>query len=278
MTNEELVARIQGGETELMLQLWDQVKPFIYWMARQRIILTSGLGGVEIADLVQAGYLALVDAVERFNPDGGSFISLLSLTLRTAFSDASGTRTRRQALDPINHAVSLDEPVNDDGDVYLVDTIQDDRNDYEDADQWIWLDQLHVALDAAMKALPADQDATIRRRYYDGETLREIAADDGVSIERVRQRERQGLKTMKAQKHRTGLAQFIEEHRRELDSLTPWYMNVGVNTFNRTHSSAVEKLVLLRDDEAQRAYRAERYRLRLEAERCQEGNPKLLDD
>lgn len=71
---------------------------------------------------------------------------------------------------------------------------------------------------------------------------------------------------------------MIEEHRRELDSITPWHMSVGVDAFNRTHSSAVEEIVLLRDSEAKRAYRAERYRLRLDAERCQEGNPKSLDE
>ena len=50
---------------------------------------------------MQAGFLAMLDAVEKFDPerDGGGFLAVLRLTLKTRFAEESGIRTtRRDAL------------------------------------------------------------------------------------------------------------------------------------------------------------------------------------
>lgn len=267
MTNEELAKRIQDGDEALLLELWNQVRGFVARQARRRYVLTNGLGGVEIEDLVQSGYIALVEAVRSYDPMSGyPFIAYLRTTLKTAFSEAGGYRSSRQFHDPLHTAASLDVPIGDDDDSGdFVDFIPDDRDDYEDADERIYHEQLHDCLDDALATLSEKQSSTIRRRYYDGMTLREVGHEDGVSIERVRQREKDGLRTLKRQKNKNGLAQFIEEHRRELDALTPWYLNIGVDTFTRTHTSAVEALVIKREKNAEIAYN--QYRRRLEKER-----------
>lgn len=281
MTNEELAVKIKAGDRELVPVLWDQVKSLVYWKARQRYLLTDGFGGADIEDLVQSGFLGLLETVEIFDPDAGAgFLTVLDWKLKTAFSEAAGGRSKRRSRDPLNYAASLDEPLTDDGDssLTLLDTIPDDRDDFEDVDEKIWTEQLRDALDHALDDLPENEKNVVRRRFYDGMTLREIAEADGVSHELVRQREKNALMTMKRRQHRYRLNEFIEQHRRELDEDTPWFLSVSVDEFNRTRSSAVEKLVLMRDEKAQRAYRAYRHRLLLEAERCAEGNPQSLDD
>ncbi len=45
MTNEELVELIQGGERELLPELWAQVERFVAQQARHRLVLSGGLGG-----------------------------------------------------------------------------------------------------------------------------------------------------------------------------------------------------------------------------------------
>lgn len=57
MSNEELVAAIQGGAVELMGQLWEQVEGLVSWKANHIMTALEGCGGrgVEFEDLYQSG-------------------------------------------------------------------------------------------------------------------------------------------------------------------------------------------------------------------------------
>lgn len=79
MDNEQLVARIQGGdnEAENMLQLWQQNTGFITMLARRYS------AGAEMEDLEQEGYIALCEAVRHYDSDRGmSFISYASFWMK----------------------------------------------------------------------------------------------------------------------------------------------------------------------------------------------------
>ena len=79
MDNEQLVARIQGGdnEAENMLELWKQNKAFIATIARRYS------AGAEMEDLEQEGYIALCEAVRHYDPDRGmSFISYAAFWIK----------------------------------------------------------------------------------------------------------------------------------------------------------------------------------------------------
>lgn len=79
MDNEQLVARIQGGdnEAENMLQLWRQNKGFIATIARRYS------SGAEMEDLEQEGYIALCEAVQHYDPGRGmSFISYAAFWIK----------------------------------------------------------------------------------------------------------------------------------------------------------------------------------------------------
>lgn len=79
MDNEQLVARIQGGdnESENMLQLWRQNKAFIAMIARRYS------AGAEMEDLEQEGYIALCEAVQHYDPERGmSFISYAAFWIK----------------------------------------------------------------------------------------------------------------------------------------------------------------------------------------------------
>ncbi|MBD5528410.1 MAG: sigma-70 family RNA polymerase sigma factor [Lachnospiraceae bacterium] len=67
MTNEELVTRIKAGIdiSENMLQLYEQIKPFIHVIAKRYH------GWAEVEDLEQEGYLALYDAIAGFDAEKG---------------------------------------------------------------------------------------------------------------------------------------------------------------------------------------------------------------
>ena len=79
MDNEQLVARIQGGdnEAENMLQLWQQNKGFIAMIARRYS------AGAEMEDLEQEGYIALCEAARHYESDrGASFISYAAFWIK----------------------------------------------------------------------------------------------------------------------------------------------------------------------------------------------------
>ena len=112
MTNEELAALLQdgfGGEDEL-LRLWDQVRRFAAAQARR----WARASGIDIDDLMQEAFVALMDAVGTWNRDAAMFITWYTIRLKGAFTEAVGLRTARQRNDPLRGAVSLDAPVGHD--------------------------------------------------------------------------------------------------------------------------------------------------------------------
>lgn len=242
MTNEELAVMIRQGRTDLYAELWEQVRRFVEKQARRRYTLTDGLGGVTVDDLMQSGFLALVEAVEYFDPDGGaSFIGVLNLHLKSAFSACGGYRTRRR--DPlVIGCKSLNDPVKDDdpeGDT-LLDLLKDPKDQYESAEEGIYLGQLRRVLDSSISALPIRQNEILYRHYVRGQTLKEISDELGCSLERVRQMEKSAFSSLQRNSRKNGLREFVDRN-------TNFYTRVGLNTYNTTHTSAVELLAMHRE-------------------------------
>ena len=242
MSNEELAERIRDGETELIPELWNSVKGFIRHQAYKYYHRYRGRGGAEPGDLVQSAYFAMLTSIQDFRREKGfPFMAYLMNELKTEFSRCFGFYSSRDALNRLPR--SLDEPIaEDEGERTLADTVQDPtENTIEEVEREIWLEQLRSALDAAMDQLPRDQKQTLTTRYYQGLTIEETAAATGTEKAEVRKLERRGLDQLRSQKRKNGLEQFI-------DIQTNFYNYVSVNTFNTTHSSAVEKAVIYREN------------------------------
>lgn len=238
MTNEELAERIRAGESELSETLWRQVEAFVTDMARRRLRLTGGAGGVELEDLVQSGYIAMTEALEDYRPElGYAFLTYLGRRLRNAFNAASGCRSSRR--DPLNGALSLEALREEDGE--LSPSLPADPGDaIARAEQRIWLGQLRETEERALAALPESQSELLQRRYFQGLSLRELGLERGICPEAVRQRERRALAALRRGAKSSGLEQFVEER-------TPYYARVGPSAFNTAHTSAVELAVLRRE-------------------------------
>ena len=265
MTNEELVSLIQSGERDKLPELWEQVERFVAQQARRRHLLSGGAGGVEVEDLYQSGYIALVAAADTYNPAAGrAFIGWLALVLKTVFAEAGGCRSIKQARDPLRHAGSLDVPASEDSDTTIGDLIADPgaARNFQDAEDRLYLEQLHNALEKALDELPDRQGDTLRRRFYQNRSLEEIAAAEGISGEAVRQWQMKGLRELRKQQE---LQRFVEER-------TPYYLRVGVSDFQRTGESAVERIVFRREKLAElRAERPKLDRAQLEVQAASVG-------
>lgn len=240
MTNEELAIKIQQGHEELYPALWENVVDFVKYKAFRRYAAAVDETGnvVEVDDLVQNGYFAMIRAVRLFKPESGNYITVLVYCLKTAFNEALG----RMNKDPLRRAISLDAPLNEDPDSNtLLDIQADTENEYQfdDVEEKVWCEELRNALEKAASELPPRQREIIFRRYALNKTLKEIGDFAGLSKEYIRQTERGAFKAMRKKQY--GLEKF-------LDDMTLFYSHVGVNYFNATHTSSVELITFKRED------------------------------
>lgn len=241
-TIENLVIRIQNGEPDLMPELWENVHHFIAWRARQVLAIIGNRGGAEVDDLVNSGYFALLDAVRTYKPEESGFCSWLSVHLKNSFSEATGFRTQTQKNDSMRYSVSLSTPLDDESGDALGDILEDPEGafGFEQVEQDVYVEQLRVALQEQIEKLPPSQAETIRYRYFDGNTYAEIGCLLDISTSRAQQLEDEAIRKLRDPETRKRLEAFVEGR-------TPYYLQTGPEAFQRTHTSAVEAIVFLRE-------------------------------
>ena len=62
MSNEELAQLAQEGDQDAIVQLWDKVKRLVRMKARYRLPADGHTSRIELDDLMQAGYIAMMGA------------------------------------------------------------------------------------------------------------------------------------------------------------------------------------------------------------------------
>jgi RNA polymerase sigma factor (sigma-70 family) len=240
-TNEELVKKIREGEQGLMLELWQQNRGIIAANAYRVLHALRDIGrnSVELDDLMQSGYLGLVEAVERYDLSGDAkFTTMLNMTLKKAFADATGYRTERTKREPLHCADSLDRPAGSgEDDQPIGELVVDRRDGIAEVEGRIYREQLHEALEAALSDLPADQERVLRLRYYQGKGYKEVEEELCLSPHKCRSLEFSGLSTLRqGQGKAARLYEFMEDR-------TNYFARANVER----QESAVEKIVLRRE-------------------------------
>ena len=188
MTNEELAMKAKcGGETAL-LELWEQNSGLAAFFARSRynrLELQGNMRGVDIDDLKQAAFLALVQAVNYYDPDKEfSFNSYWANCIKREYSALLGVRTSKR--DPLNNCTSLDTPLSDEADSEtLGDIIPDPTDDFEIVDERIYRAQRTEILQRELKKLSEAQQHVLQLIYYKGLKQGQAAKIMGVSKHKV---------------------------------------------------------------------------------------------
>ena len=197
MTNEELVILIQQGNADSIIELWEQTKRFISIRA-EAYLNNSTFSFDFLPDLEQAGYFALIDAAETYDPDkGASFIHYLTFHLKNNFREALGIRSDRQSRDPLHNASSLDMPIKNSksDDSFLISDIYGSEDlAYEDVEEKVYREELRGLLQNEIDLLPDKEARAIEMHYWQGMTYQEIADVEGTSLEQIRQRNATGIR------------------------------------------------------------------------------------
>ena len=242
MSNEEIAIAIKAGNYELTSQLWEHVQKFISMQAGKYFRRETKDRGIvpsyELEDLIQQSYFALLAAVNYFDPEKGSFLSILDLCLKSSFQQVAGYLTAEQRNDGLAFSISGDVPLGEDGDLTLLDTLSYEGPGTEDAAiEEEYRRQLHDVLEKAIANLSDKQEEILRRRYYQQETCIKIGTDMGCTPQSISDQEQAALRNLYNARSLNGLSQFLETH-------TNYYQKVGVREYKMTRSSSVEKLLL----------------------------------
>lgn len=254
MSNEEIVARIQAGEQELMGELWEQVDGLVKWKAKHVMTALDGRGGcgVEFGDLYNSGFPAMVAAVETYQAESGSFSTWFMFHLKNAFAEITGYRTKKGQNEPLNRALSLSMPIGkEEDDGVLAHIIPDPKASatMEAVEEQEYQEQLRKALETALGTLPETCGDVLRLRYYRGQTLTEAGEALGVVPERVRQMENRGLRILRQPKNAACLRPFYEYD---------FYCHTGMSAFLHTGMSVQERYLIVEEERRERKLQRQR--------------------
>ena len=214
-TNAALAALAAAGNTFALGQLWEVNKGFVrrqLWKWYEKNKPVADNAGLTFEDLTQEAYFAVDFAAAHYNAEQGSFTTYLNYALLKQIRTATcGEHARVVATEdgrrvavsanPLNECDSLDVRFDesDEGSSTKGETIEDPAatQAFQTAEDDLYTEELHNALEDAMTKNLTNQEAhVLRRRYYDGQTLRAIGEELGVHFERIRQIERRACQKL----------------------------------------------------------------------------------
>lgn len=248
MTNEEIATRIKAGETALYNELWKQNKRIIYKLSNQFYRKSPAYctrAGIEIDDLYQCGFVALIKAVQAYEPEKGyTFLTFLQYPLKRVFRDAIGINTGKK--EPLNECASLDEPLDDEAGADTLHDITPDREnifEYDKAEERIYNEELHNALEKALATLPDKESEIIKDRYYLGYSLKEIEDIKQIPAGNGRKLEKKAFNGLRKYKAMQYLKPFHDDYIK-----TKAYNNTGFSSwanYGSVEENIIERLEAL---------------------------------
>ena len=246
-SNEELAMRIAAGEKDLIPILWEQIMPFVLYKA-EMFYYSQGEEKsylYELDDLVQESYFALLSAVNHFDcKKDYQFTTLFGLTLKSAFENIVGYKSKRRRNDPIKYAYSLDGFINGndraENDTTLMEILPDPNNEIEAFEDSLYTQQLHVALENALKTISKKHADILKEIYYNNKTQAEIAEKYNCTRKNIDNTKTRALHQLKKNYATNGLKAFLDEH-------TNYFTTVSLTEFKNTFTSSTEKIVLARE-------------------------------
>ena len=206
-TNAALAALAAAGNTFALGQLWEINKGLLHrcfwqWYAKNKAVADEH--GITLEDFEQEGFFAVQAAAKAYDPEKGSFATLLGYyvqnRIRKVVCGEHGRlmttedgREVRISANPLNGSISLDTPLDDtDGGSATIGDLQEDpaaAQAFQTAEDELYTEELHAALEEALNKLTAKQADVIRRHYFGRKSFAEIAREDGTTLNAARNHE-----------------------------------------------------------------------------------------
>ena len=250
MNNEQLALLIKQGDRSALPLLWEKTRRLILKKAIRYHAKFENKRGLEVDDLVQNGYFAVLSAVKYYEPEKGyRFNTFLHHTLISALRSAAGIRTSKR--DALDYADSLDEPLtgNDGGEsiTQIGDFIPDEVA--QTAFETLLIEDIAQAILDEAKKLPNPLHARIIYECtYQGRTLEALANELGVSHQNISNMQEEAIWRLRRRPViRAIRAEFFRECGAAVrESLLDPYKAKGATAFGSDFSSIVDDIVLRR--------------------------------
>lgn len=225
MTNEELAASIQAGDTWRLDTLLTQNNGMLYHIARQYSGLAERNRVADLEDLYQSAALGMIEAVAEWEPERGAFLTVATFYMRRRVRELLGVYSTKERIENGGTA-SLDAAISAEDESPLVELIADPAAlDPEEAA--IQADMRRIVREA-VAALPAEECAAINNTYLQ-EGKRGGA--DGKTLNK-------GMRTLR---RNSRLLQLWAEY----ESVPYWHRSHA--SWRHTHTSAVEAATMQRE-------------------------------
>ena len=178
--------------------------------------------GLDFDDLVSEGYMAMIQAANKFDAEYGSpFVSYAAPFIRKAMEKAIEQQAglyrvpkdvRKKAPRSATHAVSIDAPLSVGNQYTLLDILA--NKDALMADDHVGFKQMFQDLMDALETLDDREKEVVSKFYGIGKphvTMAEIAEDMGLKRERVRQIREKALRKVAKNANTKTLKAFLKK-------------------------------------------------------------------
>jgi len=175
---EACVMRAKNGNKEELLKILEQFRPFIFKTARQ-----YNIKNYDMYDLVQIGYVTLINAVAKYRSGSHTFSSYAFNSIQNSFRCTARNNSKYA------EELSLNSPINEANDsaTEFIDSTESNDNTEED----IINEETIKELRKAVAKLPADEQELIIMVYYSKCSLKTYAEKKGLSyLQAVRKKNR----------------------------------------------------------------------------------------
>lgn len=258
MTNEELAVAIQDGQTKLMETLLKQNEPLLSQLAwRKANCCRDNIADHD--DFLQAGYVALMRAVQYYDRNDEALLTTyLKNTIKTEFRLAMGMHlNRKNPFDPCVDALRLDAPLtNDENADTFGGTIPDPDSSipFEEVENTSLNEHVRETMDTVASEILTDKQREIYEGLLKGLRLCDMAEDNAVSPERIRQKKEDVLEALRGDPRILQLWLDVTEQYESVEEVADRFMKqVGAGTFREIGASSVEMAVdrILRNEHKQ---------------------------
>jgi RNA polymerase sporulation-specific sigma factor len=169
---EACVIRAKNGNREELLKIMEQYRLFIIKTAK-----TYNIKNYDLYDLVQIGYVTLINAVAKYKTGSNTFSTYAFNSISNAFRYAARQNSK------YGGELSLNAPLNQEVDsgTEFIDSLEAAENFEEDL-----LKQESIAeIRKAVSKLPEDEIELVIMVYYNGASLKTYAEKKGLSYQQA---------------------------------------------------------------------------------------------
>lgn len=248
-TNAALAALAAAGNSFALGQLWEINKGFLHrlfwqWYSKNKAIADNA--GLTLEDFDQEAFFAVHAAAIAYTPEKGAFTTLLYYYVQSQINKAVCGEHRRNittedgrrvavSANPLNECSSLDIRLDesDEGSSTKGETIEDPAatQAFQTAEDDLYTEELHNALEEALSQLAAKQADVVRRHYFEGKAISEIAREDGTTRNAAQNREQAAFAALRRNPK-------LQRWRDEIISTRAW-SGTGFGAWN--HRGSVEE-------------------------------------